>query len=107
MHPVIIFDVSHNMTEAVAAQMSLKKYYRVWESNGKRYVLPSNVLWKQDSSREEALADIRMCVNDIKTTYVGAGQVKLLRCIVLNCTPWGGIAGVEAEEKDFHGESVS
>lgn len=95
MNSVIIFDVPNAASSRVRERMRAEGYYTSWSvtnADGQRkiYSLPSNTVWKPNTESDKALNDIKRIVEQVKLEVPGT---ELLRCIVLNSTPWNGIVG--------------
>ncbi len=95
----IIFDVSSNR-EGVISHLKLNGYSQYWNSNGKKYTLPHNMLWKQDYTMAESVKDVERAVlflnNDISVE-----KVKLLSCIAVSVhTLWDGIPDAEKSKEE-------
>jgi hypothetical protein len=72
--------------------MTQKGYYKNWVSNTKQVNLPQNVIWKPETEFNQALADVNQAIFQFNSTP-NVAQIKLLRCLVLNSTPWQAIFG--------------
>jgi|GEM_PF-1853960 len=96
MNSVIIFDVSNNQESLVREQIRATGYYVSWVSGEgaekKTINLPHNVVWKPNTETAQALSDIQQAISLINQRR-GADQISLLRCIILNSTPWRAIYG--------------
>jgi len=57
----------------------------------KRYYLPHNIIWKPNTETERAMEDLNMAIASLNSQL--SVNCELLRCIVLNSTPWSGITG--------------
>lgn len=97
MNSVIIFDVdAHqgNIREGLRA----RGYHITWSvidpanaNNKKTYNLPSNTAWKPNIESAQAIQDLNDVINQLNISL--SPSIRLLRCIVLNSTPWSGIIG--------------
>jgi hypothetical protein len=94
MNSVVIFDISdNNRVEAVRQLMVSKGYYLTWKSPVDRTVyLPHNIVWKPNTETKQAIEDLKQAVSTINVGATGT-QIQLLRCVVLNSTPWQAIWG--------------
>ena len=96
MNCVIIFDVSNNQTSQTRERMRAMGYYTAWVANSaspnKRTInLPHNTVWRPNIEPSQALSDINVIVSQLNQNLPGT---TLLRCIVLNSTPWFAIDGI-------------
>jgi len=89
MNSVIIFDVTNNATALVVEKMITKGYYKNWKNENKIVNLPHNIVWKPNTESTLAVQDIKEAVEIVNSTI----PCKLLRCVVLNSTPWRAMFG--------------
>jgi len=98
MNAVVIFDVSLN-TNSVKERMRAKGYYFSWmaevqgQTEKKEFHLPSNIVWKPNIEAQEALDDLKQVIQALNSNSTPTNTIKLLRCIILNSTPWFGMVG--------------
>lgn len=90
MNSVIIFDVS-SFREEVIRMMHAKGYYKDWNASEKRYFLPENIVWKPNTESQQAMNDLESVIEQINSY---GKKCELLRCVVLNSSPWKAIVGV-------------
>jgi hypothetical protein len=97
MNSVVIFDVSENQEATVRQLMAAKGYYLNWTSgegaDKKMVYLPHNVVWKPNTESQQAVDDIKQVIQTLNGNRA-TNPVSLLRCVVLNSTPWKAIFGV-------------
>jgi len=93
MNAVIIFDVSDRRVEIIESMKNLG-YSITWINPGTNilYNLPSNVVWKPNAELNTALNELK---NVISILHRADSPIELLRCIILNSTPWDGIGGTQ------------
>jgi hypothetical protein len=65
--------------------MIAKGYMKSWTANNTTYYLPNTAVWKQNTTTETALTDLKAVCVELK--------VKLLRAIATNASVWSGIPG--------------
>ena len=88
MNSVIIFDiVPESAMVYVIRSMAMRGYHKSWGSNAETIHLPHNVLWKSNTSQQQALDDLNLSVSIVNVLH----PCTLQRCIVLNSTPWKSI----------------
>ena len=97
MNSVVIFDISdNNRTEAVRQLMVSKGYYLTWTNadgaTTRTVYLPHNIVWKPNTESLQAIEDLKQAVATINAGVMG-NPIQLLRCVVLNSTPWQAIWG--------------
>jgi len=90
MNPFIVFDVSENATTEVVKELLKLGYHQAWLSDGVKYNLPSNCVWKPNSELQTGLNDIKKAIADLNAIRMG-NPISLLRCMVLSNTPWVSI----------------
>jgi hypothetical protein len=91
MNPFIVFELNDPaQNEIVRNGLAISQYYAAWLSNGIRYELPSNCVWKLNSDLDTALSDMKNLINSLNQNPQYAG-LRLIKCIVLSNTPWAGI----------------
>ncbi|GAC1302788.1 MAG: hypothetical protein NVSMB24_07900 [Mucilaginibacter sp.] len=96
MNAVIIFDVSDNNEAAVRNLMRTFGYYLNWstgEGEEKKTInLPHNIVWKPNTESQQGLDDINRIIELLNSNRQG-NPITLLRCVVLNSSPWKAIDG--------------
>lgn len=98
MNSVIVFDITHpERIHEIKNEMMNLGYYVVWNSinsDGSRttYNLPHNMIWRQETDGSRAIADLQAVITSINNRSTRP-PFQLLRCIVLNSTPWFGVVG--------------
>ncbi len=97
MNSVITFDVSSNLENLVREQMRATGYYIAWDSTStpdkKTIYLPHNMVWKPNTESQQALSDIQQAIAIINQRRAAGDQIRLLRCVILNSTPWRAVYG--------------
>lgn len=98
MNAVVIFDVDKEQ-DVVIQKLIAMGYHKSWavlNSNNtpnKVYNLPHNVVWKPNIESKDAMSDLEFAIDQINVNKVRG--IVLLRCVILNSTPWLGIEGVK------------
>jgi hypothetical protein len=94
MNSVIIYEVSEN-PEIVKRDLLSQGYFDSWyvptEPNHQSYYLPYNTVWKPNVEINIALTELNRILENINRTRIS--PIRLIRCIILPSTPWGGIHG--------------
>lgn len=90
MNAVIIYEIANNPDKLKNAMKAIG-YFDIWMSGGKRYHLPSNTVWKPDTTLEQAYADIRQEITKINTP-ANLNPTTLDKCIVLSSSPFVGLS---------------
>jgi hypothetical protein len=87
MQVLITYDVN-KLHKDVKSAMKAKGYYDYWTSNGIAYYLPNTTLWKQNTTSDTAISDIKEI-----TTVLG---VRLERAVAVNWDNgnWSAIPGI-------------
>ena len=96
MNAVITFDLSEpEVVEIVRQRLRVKGYNVFWSVTTNNvttpYSLPHNMIWKQNVDLLVAKNDL---IAEVEFLQTSRPNLRLLRCIVLNSTPWSGINGV-------------
>jgi hypothetical protein len=94
MNSVVIFDISAPSNQVIKEGMRARGYYFRWgreDDPNRLYNLPNNIVWKPNTEPAQALSDLNQVIAQVN---VGSpNPIRLLRCIILNSTPWHGIEG--------------
>lgn len=97
MNSVITFDVTNNQEFLIREQMRASGYFISWVSgegaDKKTINLPHNVVWKPNTESSQALIDLKDAIDLINQNRGANNKIELLRCIILNSTPWRAIYG--------------
>jgi hypothetical protein len=90
MNAFIVFDVTENATKEVVDELHRLGYWQAWLSDGVKFNLPLNCVWKPNSELQTGLKDIETVIEKLNLNREDP-KIKLLRCIVLSNTPWVAI----------------
>lgn len=100
MNAVIILDISDS-TQMQNLRQAFRSngYYLTWftpdtssQNNSKREVyLPHNIIWRPDIELQQAIDDVNRIISQYNVN--NPRPITLLRCVVLNSTPWKAIWG--------------
>lgn len=91
MNPFIVFDVTPaSQLSQVISELRKMEYHLAWMSNGIRYDLPSNCVWKPNVELEAAYKDIQGVITSLNSALPEGAKIALGKCIVLSNTPWIG-----------------
>ena len=86
---VIIFDVEPvGESATIIKQMNSLSYSNFWNSNGVRYQLPTNTVWKPNTELQTAVTDLINSSAAINNTRTPLTRIRYIRHLVLNSTPW-------------------
>lgn len=81
-----------NRDAEVVARLLEVGYRTSWSDRvtAVRYQLPKFMVWKMDTTLQDALLEIERVVQLINNTTTPSGNLKVVKCITLGVTPWAG-----------------
>ncbi len=91
MNVLITYDISARHGE-VKKRMKTKKYHDFWKSMDKLYYLPNTNLWKDVTTAEIAIEDLKAVIESINSEIsLQKDKIRLERCISVEFEKWDGI----------------